>query len=204
VLLDQATVSGDSVTVPATILSVRNLPDQRQESQRFAGTYSLQFAGGVWRIVSATIAAADAGSAPPAGTADGPDVVKAYYQAINDKNYPRAYTYWDDSGTASHQGYAEFALGFAKTAQVDLVVGQARTEGAAGSLYSQVPVVVFARQSDGARQAFCGTYTLHRANVPPFDSFGWRIASAATLEVADVQPDSELVQTLLNGQCAAR
>ena len=87
---------------------------------------------------------------------------------------------------------------------VALTMGQAQTNGAAGSIYTEVPVVVIAQQRDGSRQAFCGNYTLRRANVPPFDTFGWRIYSASILKLDSGDLDNDAVQRLLGGQCAAR
>jgi len=204
VLLDRATVSGDAVTVPITILSVLNHSDQTQQPQRFSGTYTLRQEGGGWRIASANVAQGDASAEPPASTGDALRVVQAYYQALDEGNYPRAYTYWENNGTASQQSYTVFVQGFASTDSVTLATGQARTNAAAGSAYTEVPVVVLGQQRDGSRQSFCGTYRLRRANVPPFDTFGWRIESASTLQTPNIEPGSDIVQQLLNGRCAAR
>jgi hypothetical protein len=96
-----------------------------------------------------------------------------------------------------------FVQGFAETAKVALTMGQARTNGAAGSAYTEVPVVVVAQQRDGSRQSFCGTYTLRRTNIPLFDTFGWHINNASILELDNADLDSDTVQQLLNGRCAA-
>lgn len=203
VLLGRASRDGGQVRVPITILTVENQADQSQQARRFDGDYTLAPTADGWRISGASIAPADA--APPlADIADGLSVVRAYYAAISDQNYARAYTLWAQNGAASDQSYAAFAQGFADTARVDLAVGDLQTSGAAGSIYAQLPVVIFAQQRDGSTQAFCGTYTLRRANVPPFDSLGWRIMSAGILPIADVAPGSDSVQQLLGGQCAAR
>jgi hypothetical protein len=202
VLLDRASRDGDQVTVPITIFSVENQPDQSQQAQRFSGTYTLTQAADGWKIAGANIAAS---AAPlPSDIADGPSVVQAYYQAINAQNEPWAYTLWDQNGAASQQRYLAFAQGFAQTARVDLHAGQATTGAAAGSLYAQVPVVIFADQRDGSTQAYCGIYTVRRANVPPFDQFGWRITRAEVLPVPDLAPGSDRVPQLLGGQCPAR
>jgi len=149
VVLDRATVSGDAVTVPITILSVLNRSDQTQQPQRFAGTYTLRQEAGGWRIASAKIAEGDAVAEPPASTADALLVLQAYEQAIDEANYPRAYTYWESNGTASQQSYTVFVQGFARTESVTLATGQARTDAAAGSVYTEVPVVVLGQQRDG-------------------------------------------------------
>jgi hypothetical protein len=204
VLLDRATVSGDAVTVPITILSVLNQSDQTQQPQRFEGTYTLRQEAGGWRITGATIAEADASTEPPASAGDALRVLQAYYQAIDEGNYPRAYTYWGSNGTASQQSYTVFVQGFASTDSVTLATGQTRTDAAAGSVYTEVPVVVLGQQRDGSPESFCGTYRLRRANLPPFDTFGWRIESASTLQTPNIEPGSDTVQQLLNGRCAAR
>jgi hypothetical protein len=204
VLLDRATVSGDAVTVPITILSVLNQSDQTQQPQRFEGTYILRQEAGSWRIASANIAEVDASAEPPAGAGDALRVMQAYYQAIDEGNYPRAYTYWENNGTASQQSYTVFVQGFARTESVTLATGQTRTDAAAGSVYTEAPVVVLGQQRDGSREAFCGVYRLRRANVPPFDTLGWRINSASILKLENAELDSDTVERLLAGQCAAR
>jgi hypothetical protein len=203
-LLDQPTVSGDAVTVPITILSVLNQSDQTQQPQRFTGSYILRQEAGSWRIASAKIARGDASAEPPAGTGDALRVLQAYYQALDTGNYPRAYTYWENNGTASQQSYAVFVEGFASTDRVTLSTGQAQTNAAAGSVYAEVPVVVLGQQRDGSRQSFCGNYRLRRANVPPFDTLGWRINSASILKLESTDLNSATIQRLLAGQCAAR
>jgi hypothetical protein len=203
VLLDRPAVSGGSATVPITILSILQETDGREQAQRFSGMYTLGSAGEGWQLVGASITEA-ADNAPPAETGDALGLLQAYYQAINDRNYPRAYSLWEDNGASSQQDYTAFVQGFARTARVELVVGEARSEGAAGSVYTSVPVVLFAYQQDGLRKAFCGTYELRRSNLPPFESIGWRLFSAGMLEISDVRPGSDLVQALLGGKCAAR
>lgn len=99
-------------------------------------------------------------------------VLQAYYQAIDAGNYPRAYTYWEGNGTASQQSHSVFVQGFASIDRVTLATGPAKINAAAGSAYTEVPVVVLVQQRDGSRQSFCGNYRLRRANVSPFDTFG--------------------------------
>ncbi|HEU5100094.1 MAG TPA: hypothetical protein VFU22_13795 [Roseiflexaceae bacterium] len=204
VLLDRATLSADAVTVPITIVSVLNQSEQTQQPQRFSGTYTLRQEAGGWRIASANIAEGQASAEPPASTADALRVLQAYEQAIDEGNYPRAYTYWESNGTASQQSYTVFVEGFASTDRVTLATGQARTNAAAGSVYTEVPVVVLGQQRDGSREAFCGSYRLRRANLPPFDTFGWRINSASILKLENAELDSDTRERLLAGQCAAR
>ena len=94
------------------------------------------------------------------------DVVRQYYRAIAARDYDRAYALWGQSGRASGKTRADFAAGFARTAEVHVTIrGVPRLEGAAGSQYATVSVAVDAVQSDGRKQRFTGTYTLRRAMV---------------------------------------
>src|SRR5262249_42790810 len=131
-------------------------------------------------------------------------VMQAYEQAIDEGNYPRAYTYWESNGTASQQSHTVFVQGFASTDSVTLATGQARTDATVGSVYTELPVVGLGQQRGGKEQSVCGTYRLRRANVSPFDTFEWRINSASTLQTPNIEPGSDTVQQLLNGRCAAR
>ncbi len=108
-------------------------------------------------------------------------VVRRYYEAIQSRDYDAAYALWGQSGQASGKNRADFAAGFAQTAQVHATVSDSvRMEGAAGSQYATVPVVVDATLRDGTRQHFEGTYTLRRAMVDgaTAEQRRWHIYSA--------------------------
>jgi hypothetical protein len=93
-------------------------------------------------------------------------LVRRYYDAIQAHDYDAAYPLWGQSGQASGKNRADFAAGFTQTTQVRATVSDSiQLEGAAGSQYATVPVVVDAVLRSGARQHFEGTYTLRRAMV---------------------------------------
>lgn len=93
-------------------------------------------------------------------------IVRRYYEAIQAHDYDAAYALWGQSGQASGKNRAAFAAGFAQTAQVHATVSDSvQIEGAAGSQYATVPVVVDATLRNGTRQHFEGTYTLRRTMV---------------------------------------
>lgn len=93
-------------------------------------------------------------------------LVRRYYDAIQAGKYDSAYSLWGQSGQASGKNPAAFSAGFAQTKQVHATVSDSvQLEGAAGSQYATVPVVVDATLLDGTRQHFGGTYTLRRAMV---------------------------------------
>jgi hypothetical protein len=102
-------------------------------------------------------------STSPAAAAE---VIRRYYAAINAWEFHRAYELWGDSGKASGQSYDSFVAGFAETASVEVEVGRpGRVEGAAGSRFVEVPVVIRAVLKNGERQRFEGAYTLRRVVV---------------------------------------
>jgi hypothetical protein len=117
------------------------------------------------RSASGAPSAAPAPAAPDS-TLTPAEVVRRYYAAIDAKDYRRAYELWGNGGAASGQSFAEFAAGFAETAGVEVEIGEVgRVEGAAGSRYVEVPVVVRATTTGGATQRFEGSYTLRRTVV---------------------------------------
>lgn len=107
-------------------------------------------------------------------------VVKAYYDAINARDYRRAYSYWGPSGPP--QTFEQFEKGFADTATVSVTPGEpSRVEGAAGSRYIDIPVTIIATKKSGGQQTFTGTYTLRRTAVDgaPAEAKRWHINGAS-------------------------
>lgn len=119
---------------------------------------------------------------PPASDADAAaSVIRDYYAAIDAGRFREAYALWRDDGAASGQSYEEFAAGFTETADVTVDIGApGRIEGAAGSRYVMLPVMVEAVTSAGDTQHFAGTYTLQRsvADGASAEQRAWRIRSA--------------------------
>ncbi|MBE9081040.1 MULTISPECIES: hypothetical protein [unclassified Tolypothrix] len=95
-------------------------------------------------------------------------VIRDYYSAIARHDYKQAYSTWSGDGAASQQSFEQFQQGFANTASVAVEVGEpGRVEGAAGSLYINIPVTVTAVTADGTPQRFRGNYVLRRVNNVP-------------------------------------
>jgi hypothetical protein len=102
----------------------------------------------------------------PASASAATDVLRRYYAAINARDFSRAYSLWGNGGAASKQTPEEFAAGFAQTERSEIEIGEpGRVEGAAGSRYMRVPVVVRAVTTRGEEQRFAGTYTLRHSVV---------------------------------------
>ena len=109
------------------------------------------------------------------------NLVLAYYGAIAERDYARAYEMWGPSGPPDLT-LEQFRQGFAATTNVRASVDEPRDqEGGAGSIYITVPVHVEAQTTDGADQRFEGNYYLRRVNdvdgAEPWQ-LRWRITDA--------------------------
>lgn len=108
------------------------------------------------------------------------EVLRSYYNAINRKEYVRAYSYWSHpgSGEASQPAsYPQFEQGYKDTASVEITLGQVKNSAAAGSAYYGVPVTLVSKQTDGSTKTFAGCYTLQQPQprnfgAPPFTPMG--------------------------------
>jgi hypothetical protein len=108
------------------------------------------------------LAAGAVPSAPASGTsvAAAMQVVRDYYGAISRHDYRAAYAIWHGS-----QSYARFRRGYAATRQARVIfLKPGDAEGAAGSVYLELPVRVDAVLRSGRPQHFVGSYTLRRVN----------------------------------------
>jgi hypothetical protein len=116
-----------------------------------------------------------------AGADEAVAVLDAYYAAIRDKDYERAYRYWSGEGSASGKSFADFKAGFADTATVSIRTGTpGRIDPAAGSRYIEIPVEITAITTAGKTQHFRGKYVLRRSvvNGATEEQRQWRIDSA--------------------------
>ena len=108
-------------------------------------------------------------------------IIRHYYSAIQARKYAEAYALWSNFGRASGKTAAQFAAGFGSTTDVHVTVDDSvQIEGAAGSQYATVPVVVDATLRSGQRQHFVGDYVLRRAMVDgaTAEQRKWRIETA--------------------------
>ncbi|SFP35425.1 hypothetical protein [Sphingomonas rubra] len=92
------------------------------------------------------------------------DVVRRYYAAIDAGDYDTAWSQWGENGRPG-QTRAAFQAGFARTRSTHVTIGALKPgEGAAGSIYQPVPVIVDATLDNGTRQRFRGQYVVRRIN----------------------------------------
>ena len=97
------------------------------------------------------------------------DLVHSLYNAVNLREYARAYDYFS---VPPSKDYASYEKGFADTARVDVITGDVFSDGAAGSIYYSVPTAIKATDSKGNAKYFAGCYTVRAVNgaiqEPPF------------------------------------
>jgi heat shock protein HslJ len=134
-------------------------------------------------------------SEPDGGPRDEPGdplaTLAAYYDAINARDYRRAFSYWDAPTTP----FEKFASGFADTDRVRLLVEPStRVEGAAGSAYADVSTIVVATTRAGNERVFAGCYVMRRSNV---QDRGWKIYRADISQV----PSSARISRMLSQAC---
>jgi hypothetical protein len=126
------------------------------------------------------------------------EVLSSLFNAINRKEYVRAYSYWEANSQVPP--FDQFQNGYANTESVQFTSGQVSTDHGAGQIYYSVPVVLTAKTTSGAAQTYAGCYKFHLANpqiqaTPPFIPLS--IMSAQVTQVAN---DAD-VQTLLSQAC---
>ena len=100
------------------------------------------------------------------------ETLASYYDAINARDYRRAFRFWEPAPSS----FERFTAGFADTDRVRLLVEPStRREGAAGSSYAEITTIVFATTRAGNERVSAGCYVLRRSNVR---DNSWRIYRA--------------------------
>ena len=111
------------------------------------------------------------------------NVVQTYFALVADKKFDDAWKLWSDSGKASGMSAKDFAASFAKFASYNAQIGApGEIEGAAGSLFVEVPVVVYGTTKTGEPVNLKGKVRLRRVNDVPGatpEQLSWHIAETA-------------------------
>lgn len=126
---------------------------------------------------------------------DAADLVRSLYNAVNRKEYARAWDYFGEAKPA--KTFQDFVKGYATTARVDLETGPVSSDGAAGSIFYNVPVAIRAVAADGTEKVFAGCYTARQVNAaiqePPF--------TPIQLEKGTLEPADGTLADVLPRQC---
>ena len=117
--------------------------------------------------------------------------LSSYYDAINSRDFRRAYRLWETPPSS----YERFESGFADTDRVRLLIEPPpRLEGAAGSSFAEISTIIVATTRSGNERVFAGCYTLRKSNVR---DMGWQIYRADI----SVVPSSARVSRMLEQGC---
>jgi hypothetical protein len=94
-------------------------------------------------------------------------LITSYFNAVNRKEYLRAYSYWSDPAT-SLGTLAAFSNGYADTASTDIVFGTITGGAGAGQIYYTVPVVIKGTATNGHHGNYAACYVIHIAHPENF------------------------------------
>jgi len=127
----------------------------------------------------------------------GETVITSYYNAINRKEYSRAYGY-GEPGSPQLAAFATFSAGYANTKSVTLATKPGTSDVGAGQLYYSVPAVITAANADGSTTTFSGCYKLHLGSpniqaTPPFQPLA--IQSATITQAASGANPTDLLSS---------
>ncbi|MGB8213580.1 MAG: hypothetical protein WCE68_08485 [Anaerolineales bacterium] len=104
------------------------------------------------------------------------ETVSSFLNALNLKQYVRAYYYFQNPSTYPGP-FTPYAAGYADTNAITVTFGAVQSEGAAGSLYYKVPLAMLVTTTSNTQQTFVGCYTLRLGQpsvqaTPPFQPMG--------------------------------
>ncbi|WP_214471836.1 DUF1176 domain-containing protein [Mesorhizobium sp. dw_380] len=110
------------------------------------------------------LAAEDAPEAPYVDDRSSAEaVIRSLYSAINRHEFARAWGYFGDTKPA--KDFDSFVKGYDGTDKVEVETGAVSDEGAAGSIFYNVPVAIRATDKSGGEKVFAGCYTLRQVNA---------------------------------------
>ena len=94
-------------------------------------------------------------------------LIASYFNALNNNEFARAWSYWDNEieGTS----FEDFVEGFTGVENIKFRLGAPVSEGAAGSIFTQVPYVMRTLDADGWREVYQGCF-LTRIATPSIQS----------------------------------
>lgn len=96
------------------------------------------------------------------------NVVQIYYALLSEHRYEDAWKLWTQGGNGSGMSAEAFAASFGPYESYNANIGApGAIEGAAGSLFVDVPVVIYARRNSREEVHESGAVTLRRVNDVP-------------------------------------
>jgi hypothetical protein len=104
------------------------------------------------------------------------EVVSSLENALNRKEYVRAYSYWQNP-SASVGPFTAYSTGFSDTNEINVAFGSSTSNAGAGQIQYKVPLSIKVKTTTGSTQTFVGCYTLHLSQpgiqaTLPFEPLG--------------------------------
>ncbi len=135
---------------------------------------------------------------PPAyldNRSDAAELVRSLYNAINRREYARAWDYFSDKKPA--RDLQAFADGYAETERVEIETGAISKQGATGSIFYSVPAAIRAIAKNGSESVFAGCYTARLVNPQVQDT----IFTPLRLENGALEPAKGALLEVLPATC---
>lgn len=108
------------------------------------------------------------GPIDPKSTEGAGQVMQLFGGLLEQRRFAEAYRLWSDAGRASGLTEAQFVAAHDKYAEIHSQVGRpGQPEGAAGSVYVDVPFRLYGKLTSGGAFNLVGTVTLRRVNDVP-------------------------------------
>lgn len=90
--------------------------------------------------------------------------MESYYNAINRKEYTRAYSYYSEEGR--EPDFKTFVKGYEKTKSVKVALRKTEPDPGAGQIYWSQPLAIEAEDEDGKKK-FLQAATPFISQIPP-------------------------------------
>jgi len=98
-------------------------------------------------------------------------VMQLFGGLLEQRKFADAYKLWSDNGRSSGMTETQFVAAYSKYSQIHSEVGKpGDSEGAAGSIYIDVPFRLYGKLKSGGPLNMAGTVTLRRVNDVPGSS----------------------------------
>jgi serine/threonine protein kinase len=171
-------VKGDKIDVPITLVATETLPTGRVIST-YKGYEELQQIGGSLKItggsipppilrVPSTMELLPVLAAGASTTQQAQAVIQQYYDYINQRDYPAAYSLWGQNYHAQTR-YCDFVSGYAHTQRIDVQQMNALTPSGDGTI--PVDATITAHEDIPAIDTYMETYIIGQ------ESGAWKILS---------------------------
>ncbi|HHS82455.1 MAG TPA: hypothetical protein ENJ68_02945 [Devosia sp.] len=90
------------------------------------------------------------------------ELIGSYFNALNRHEFSRAWSYWD--GGVPGMDFSAFEFRYAEVTRIRVRLGTTVSEGAVGSIYTQVPLAIEMQMESGEARVAAGCFVLRISN----------------------------------------